>query len=236
MLEQMPKSWMFLHYLKLALACAVLAALAGVAIQATLLLHAATVAARALPVAVRVELQATRTALLAEVRAGRRDLAGQVESTRKDLLGRTERQVAALRTDVMGELAQIRAPPTGASATPWRASMLPSGKSRNYTPISTRRSSMRQMSPSKWDDAAPLFLDCEYNPDCVFNRYVGASKGIERAAMNFGQMSSDVRGAASPKRDPRRRYPPPGRERHSPVLGTDAPPAASLLCLRPAVA
>ena len=45
------------------------------------------------------------------------------------------------------------------------------------------------------DDAAPLFLDCEYNPDCVFNRYVGASKGIERAALNFGQMSSDVRSA-----------------------------------------
>ena len=45
------------------------------------------------------------------------------------------------------------------------------------------------------DDAAPLWLDCEYNPDCLFNRYVGASKGIERAALNFGQMSTDVRNA-----------------------------------------
>jgi hypothetical protein len=45
------------------------------------------------------------------------------------------------------------------------------------------------------DDAAPLFLDCEFNQDCVFNRYVGASKGVERAAMNFGQMSADVRAA-----------------------------------------
>jgi hypothetical protein len=45
------------------------------------------------------------------------------------------------------------------------------------------------------DDAAPLFLDCEFNQDCAFNRYVGASKGVERAAMNFGQMSADVRAA-----------------------------------------
>jgi hypothetical protein len=45
------------------------------------------------------------------------------------------------------------------------------------------------------DDAAPLWLDCEYNPDCLFNRYVGSSKGIERAALNFGQMSLDVKNA-----------------------------------------
>jgi ABC-type transporter Mla subunit MlaD len=45
------------------------------------------------------------------------------------------------------------------------------------------------------DDAAPLFLDCEFNADCLFNRYVGASKGIERAALNFGQMSTDVQNA-----------------------------------------
>ena len=45
------------------------------------------------------------------------------------------------------------------------------------------------------NDALPLFLDCDHNPDCVFNRYVGASKGIERAATNFGQASADVRNA-----------------------------------------
>lgn len=35
----------------------------------------------------------------------------------------------------------------------------------------------------------------EYSPDCLFNRCVGASKGIERAAANFGQMSAGVRTA-----------------------------------------
>ena len=96
-----------LQRLRLALWCALLAAVTGVAAQAILLLQAATVAARALPGAVSAELQTTRTAFVAQVQAVRGDLTGQVESARKDLLSRAEGQVASLRTDVMGELAQI---------------------------------------------------------------------------------------------------------------------------------
>ena len=58
-----------LQRLRLALWCALLAAVTGVAVQAILLLHAATVAARALPVAVSAELQATRSALMRPSRA-----------------------------------------------------------------------------------------------------------------------------------------------------------------------
>jgi HEAT repeat protein len=83
--------------LKTALLCAFLAALTGVAVQAMLLLHAATVAARALPGAVSAELAAVRM-----------DFTGQVAAARQDLLTRTERQVAALRTDLMSEVSQIR--------------------------------------------------------------------------------------------------------------------------------
>ena len=70
----MPKPWLCLHYLKLALVCALLAAFAGVAVQAILLLHAATVAARALSLAVSGELAATRAALIAEFRCPRSEL------------------------------------------------------------------------------------------------------------------------------------------------------------------
>jgi hypothetical protein len=83
-----------------------------------------------------------------------------LHAARKDLLTRAAREVANLRTGVLGEVAQIR-------------------------PAADRRV----------DNAAPLFLGCECNPDCLFNRYVGTSKGIERAAANFGQMSADVRTA-----------------------------------------
>ena len=58
--------------LKLALSCALLAALTGVPVQAILLLRAATVATCALPGAVR----ATRTDLVGQVAAARKDLAG----------------------------------------------------------------------------------------------------------------------------------------------------------------
>lgn len=31
--------------------------------------------------------------------------------------------------------------------------------------------------------AAPDFLDCDHNPDCVFNRYVGVARATERSAI-----------------------------------------------------
>ncbi len=181
--------------LKLALTCALLAALTGVAVQAILLLHAATVATRALPGAVTGELQVTRAAVMAEVRAARGDLAGQVEAARKDLLGRTERQVAALRKDAMGEVAQIRT--TADRRMGDTLARVDVALEKVEELRGDLRPTFAQVASitKQVDDAAPLFLDCEYNPDCVFNRYVGASKGIERAAMNFGQMSMDVRAA-----------------------------------------
>lgn len=33
------------------------------------------------------------------------------------------------------------------------------------------------------NDAIPLYLDCTSNPDCVFNRYVGTARAIERTAI-----------------------------------------------------
>ena len=32
------------------------------------------------------------------------------------------------------------------------------------------------------DDALPLFANCEYNPDCAFNRFQGVSKAVEQMA------------------------------------------------------
>ena len=60
-----------LYRLRVALGCALLATLTGVAVQAILLLHAATQASRALPGAVSGEIQATRVALVGEIAATR---------------------------------------------------------------------------------------------------------------------------------------------------------------------
>ena len=93
---------------RLALSCALLAALTGVAVQAILLLHAATVAARALPVAVSVEIQATRAALVAEIDATRADLINQVEAARKDLLGKADAQFSTIQSESFRQITEFR--------------------------------------------------------------------------------------------------------------------------------
>ena len=83
--------------LKLALSCTLLAVFTGLVVQAILLLHAATVAARALPGAISGELAATRTALLTEIDAARADVSGQIAATRKDVLAEADGQLSAVR-------------------------------------------------------------------------------------------------------------------------------------------
>jgi hypothetical protein len=109
--------------LKLALSCALLAALTGLAVQAVLLLHAATCATRALPVAVSAEVKATRVALLGQVsrvldgdpESGtpegttplRELVLSQIDDQLTALQANAGKQVTALRTDVMTRLDKI---------------------------------------------------------------------------------------------------------------------------------
>jgi len=86
------------------LVCAFLAALTALVVCAILLLRAATATVAAIP----GEIEATRQELIGVVEAVRNDLTAQVESTRQDVLTRAERQSAALRADVMTEVAEIR--------------------------------------------------------------------------------------------------------------------------------
>jgi hypothetical protein len=93
---------------RLALSCALLAALTGVAVQAILLLHAATGAARALPVAVSVAIRTTRTALVAEIDATRADLINQIEAARKDLLGKADAQLSTIQSESFRQITEFR--------------------------------------------------------------------------------------------------------------------------------
>ena len=176
------------------LACILLAAVASLAVCSVLLVRAATWAVAALP----NEIQATRSALVGEIAATRIDLTKQVADSRRDLLARTEREADALRKDVMAEASEVR-------ITADRR--LGDTLSRVDTALATVDSLRQDLKPlfdhtagitAQVNDALPLYLDCDHNPDCVFNRYVGVSKGVERASANFGQMSQDVRGALPP--------------------------------------
>lgn len=37
------------------------------------------------------------------------------------------------------------------------------------------------------DAAAPDFLDCDHNPNCLFNRYVGIARGVEQSSLAIGK-------------------------------------------------
>ena len=162
------------------LLCAFLAALTVLAGYTAILIHTATVAVAAIP----QEFRETRSELLAETRAARRDL-----------LSRSEREVAAMRQDVIAQLSRFqetadrRVGDTLARAD--AALETVDGMRRDLQPVLQHSASIA----SQVDDSLPLYLDCDHNPDCVFNRYVGASKGIERAADNMGSASEDVRRA-----------------------------------------
>ena len=160
------------------LVCALLAALTGVAVSAILLLRAATATVASVP---------------GEIQALRGDLNQQVAAARRDILGRSERQTEALRRDAMAEIERVRETADrriGDTLTRVDDALdTVAGVRRDLEPTLTHSAAIA----AQIDDALPLFLDCEHNADCVFNRYVGVSRGIERAALNVGEASQDFR-------------------------------------------
>ena len=170
------------------LLCALLAAISALVGYTILLVRAATTAVASVP----AEIDSTRAALVAQLEGTRGDLNRQVTAARQDVLGRTEKQTAALRMDVMAEVAEYR-------QTADRR--LGDTLARADRALGTVDALRQDLEPTlehsaaitaQVSDALPLFLDCDHNADCVFNRYVGASRGIERAAFNFGKASTDV--------------------------------------------
>ena len=173
------------------LVCAFLSALTALVVCAILLLRAATATVAAIP----GEVASARRELIGQLEATRKDLTAQVEAARQDVLTRSERQSAALRTDVMTEVAEIRK---------MADRRLGDTLARADTALGTAEALRRDLNPALDNSAAitaqvnaslPLFLDCDHNADCVFNRYVGASHGIERAALSFGEMAQQQREA-----------------------------------------
>jgi len=170
------------------LLCALLAAITALVGYTILLVRAATVVVAGVP----AQIDSTQAALVAQLEGTRSDLYRQVTAARQDVLGRTERQAAALRIDVMAQAADFR-------ETADRR--LGDTLARADRAIGTVDALRQDLKPTldhsaaitaQVSDALPLFLDCDHNADCVFNRYVGASRGIERAAFNFGKASTDV--------------------------------------------
>lgn len=50
-----------------------------------------------------------------------------------------------------------------------------------------------QESAQQVDDALPLFLNCEFNEDCLFNRYQGVSKSLEKVGASSEGIAKDIK-------------------------------------------
>lgn len=164
--------------LKNILAAALLTALAAVAVYSCVLVRTATRALAEIP---------------AQIQGARADLNRQLTATRRDLLVRADRQASALRSDTLAEIDRIRETAdrrigdTLARADTALQSV--AALESDVKPTLDRSAAIA----AQVDSALPLFLDCDQNPDCVFNRYVGASKSFEKASQNFAQTSADFR-------------------------------------------
>lgn len=93
--------------LRSALVCVVLASLTGVAVQAILLLHAATQTARALPLAVSAEVRTTRAALVGQIAATRQELLAAVRSQAGDAQAKVDRALTILDRRTGDVLARV---------------------------------------------------------------------------------------------------------------------------------
>jgi len=96
-----------LYRLRVALGCALLAALTGVAVQAILLLHAATQAGRALPWAVSGQIQTTRVALVGEIAVTRKELLAAVNGQAGDAQAKVDRALTMLDRRTGDVLARV---------------------------------------------------------------------------------------------------------------------------------
>jgi len=144
------------------LVCVLLSALTALALAAIVLLRAATTTVAALP---------------GEVRALRNDLTAEVAATRRELLSRSDRQVTALRHDVIAETDLIR-----------------ETADRRIGDTLARADAALSTVAGIRQDLQPV-LGNSGRIAAQVNRYVGAAVGIERAARNFGEASQDIRGA-----------------------------------------
>jgi len=169
--------------------CALLAALTALAVSLMLFVRAATAVVAAVP----AEIGLTRAALVNEAAAARQDLTHELAAARIGALSLSDRQATAFGAGLLAQTADF----TG-TVTLQLAGTL----SRIDAALAATTSLERDLQPTlrhsaaiaaQIDDSLPMFLDCDHNPDCVFNRYVGVSRGVETAASDLSGMSRDFR-------------------------------------------
>ena len=182
--------------LKSALTCALLAALTAVAVQAFLLLHAATGAARALPVAVSGELAASRAALLGEIAATRRDLLATIDSQAGDAQAKVDRALTILDRRGGDALARVDTllATTGAAVTDTNAQLSAAnetlaGVREDLKPALAETQDTVKDFRDSWDD---LYWDVKASVESA----TVAARGVAEASEAAGKAAPQLAAAA----------------------------------------
>lgn len=161
-----------IKYIKEGLVCGLLVVVIGLGLRVYKLIDNLDATIQALPKLVDdratslqqdLGLQAddTRALLKQEIDAIRADVNGKILKTIDDRL-------ASIQSDANNQLSAFNGNLTEQTA------LLNKNIAETLAPV---KSSANQVST-----ALPLFTDCEYNPDCAFNRFQGVSKAIEQMA------------------------------------------------------
>jgi hypothetical protein len=177
-----------MNRLKNAITCALLASLVGLVVYAILLVRNAIAVVSALPAgierSIREQGDETRKAALSAITDTRREALAEITRTRGDLLARvdrltdiSERSIADLSERADRHLATLN---TTVALNLGRANdsiAEVSGVAAGVRPALENAGRIT----AQVNDALPLYLDCDHNPDCVFNRYVGVAQSTEKA-------------------------------------------------------
>ncbi len=178
------------------LTCSALAALTCLLIAACALVCVATNVVSRLPQQLDAAVIETRAQVLGQVADIEHDTLKHLTALEAKADGRLER----IQTDARAELAATRelvATQLGATLTRADTALAEvHGLRSDVAPTLGNLAGITESALTvtrQIAEASPLYLDCESNPSCVYNRVQGTSKAIEKAAMNIGAMSTEVR-------------------------------------------
>jgi hypothetical protein len=150
----------------------------GIRADAVALVNAQAAEARQL---LSVELKNTRSLVSSEMESSRRLVSSELEKTRSsasEIADTLDNRLSSIET---GLIAQVTKAEGDLDARLGETNKILADTVQPVNEISRQIAS-----------AAPLFLDCENNADCLFNRYVGTARGTEKTSEAVGRIATDL--------------------------------------------
>jgi hypothetical protein len=138
------------------------------------------------------QLAETRNLVSNELSATRKTLSSELTKTRADLrfsILVADSRAASIQADLNARLLEANST-LDMQLTKTEADLAANMSTLNSN-IATLTAPMASVM-SQVNEASPLFLDCDHNSDCLFNRWVGMGRSIEKVAENGAETSKNI--------------------------------------------